>query len=161
MTESEDLAAQVLRIERTFAAPIQAVFDAWTSVDVLRRWWPAGRDWQTVAAEADARVGGRLLLRIRTPGGETYGGEGRYTELHPPVRLAFTWRWNDPAGRPTQLVVVTFSDNADGTTTVVLVNSGITGDDLSDHGRGWALSLDNLDHLLQHHPLARGEGAPG
>lgn len=75
MTGSEDSAAQLLQIERAFAAPIQAVFDAWTSVDVLRRWWPAGPDWQTVAAEADVRVGGRLRLLIRTPSGETYGGE--------------------------------------------------------------------------------------
>jgi uncharacterized protein YndB with AHSA1/START domain len=161
MTESEDSAEQTLRIERTFAAPIQAVFDAWTSVDVLRRWWPAGRDWQTVVAEADVRVDGALRLQIRTPSGETYGGEGRYTELRPPVRLAFTWRWADPAGRPTQLVEITLTDNADGTTTVVLVNSGITGDDLSEHGRGWALSLDNLDRLLRHHPTSRREGAPG
>ena len=39
-----------LRIERTFAAPIDVVFDAWTSVEVLRRWWPAGPGWTTPVA---------------------------------------------------------------------------------------------------------------
>jgi uncharacterized protein YndB with AHSA1/START domain len=34
-----------LRIERTFRASAEEVFDAWTSVEVLRRWWPAGPDW--------------------------------------------------------------------------------------------------------------------
>jgi uncharacterized protein YndB with AHSA1/START domain len=33
----------VLRIERTFNAPARAVFDAWTSAEMLRIWWPAGR----------------------------------------------------------------------------------------------------------------------
>lgn len=158
MTEPEHFAAEPLRVERTFAAPIQAVFDAWTSVDVLRRWWPAGRDWETVAAEADVRVGGRLLLHIRTPAGEIYGGEGRYTQVRPPERLAFTWRWSVPAGRPSQLVDVTFTDNADGTTTVVLLDFGITDRDLEDHGRGWELSLANLEALLRHHACSPEKG---
>jgi uncharacterized protein YndB with AHSA1/START domain len=149
MTDAEPPVAEPLRIERTFAAPIQVVFDAWTSVDVLRRWWPAGRDWETVVAEVDVRVGGRLRLVVRTPGGDTYGGEGQYTELRPPERLVFTWRWDDPAERPAQRVEVALTDNADGTTTVVLVNSGIPDRDLKDHDRGWQLSLDHLDALLR------------
>ena len=149
MTDPEPSGAKPLRIERTFAAPIQVVFDAWTSVDVLRRWWPAGRDWETVVAEVDVRVGGRLRLVVRTPGGDTFGGEGRYTELRPPERLAFTWRWDDPAGRPAQLVEVALTDNPDGTTTVVLVNSGITDRDLENHGRGWQLSFAHLDAVLR------------
>ena len=36
-----------LRMQRTYRAPAQAVFDAWTSEDVIRRWWHAERDWET------------------------------------------------------------------------------------------------------------------
>ena len=39
------------------------------SAEVLRRWWPAGSDWETPAAEVDPRVGGRLRLVIRSPEG--------------------------------------------------------------------------------------------
>lgn len=137
-----------LRIQRTFAAPITNVFDAWTSVDVLRRWWPAGHDWATTVAEVDVRVGGRLRLVMRSPDGTTYGGEGRYVEVRRPDRLAFTWRWDDPAGSPDQLVDVTFTANADASTTVTLLNSGIAGSDLEDHHSGWHLSFDNLDAVL-------------
>ena len=49
----------VVRIERTFDAPIQEVFDAWTSEEVLRRWWHADPDWETPSAEVDVRVGPR------------------------------------------------------------------------------------------------------
>jgi uncharacterized protein YndB with AHSA1/START domain len=155
VTEPEQSGPDPLRIERTFKAPIAAVFAAWTSTDMLRRWWPAGRDWETVAVEADVRVGGRVRLVVRTPAGETFGGDGRYTVVLPPHRLAFTWQWSDPSGRPGQLVDVRFTDNQDGTTTVVLVNSGISDEDRRDHGRGWQLSLDNLDDVLQLHAAPR------
>ena len=56
-----------VRIERTFGAPAQAVFDAWTWVEVLRRWWPAGPGWATPRAEVDLRVGG--AVRSAAPGG--------------------------------------------------------------------------------------------
>jgi len=38
---------KTLRMERTFQAPAQAVFDAWTSEEVIRRWWHAEHDWET------------------------------------------------------------------------------------------------------------------
>jgi uncharacterized protein YndB with AHSA1/START domain len=38
-------ATTTLRMQRTFQAPAQRVFDAWTSEEVLRRWWHAEHDW--------------------------------------------------------------------------------------------------------------------
>jgi uncharacterized protein YndB with AHSA1/START domain len=139
----------ILRIERVFAAPADATFDAWTSVAVLRLWWPAGPGWDTPVAEVDARVGGRLRLVMRDPAGAEFGGEGRYTTVDQPRRLAFTWRWDDPAiGRHDQLVQVDFTDNGDGTTTVVLTNTGLTEAEERDHREGWLASFANLDAAL-------------
>ncbi len=56
MSETPDHRSRALRIERTFAAPAQAVFDAWTSVEVLRRWWHAEHDWETPHPQVDLRV---------------------------------------------------------------------------------------------------------
>lgn len=148
-TDLGSFAMEPLRIERLFRAPIEAVFDAWTSVDVLRRWWPAGRDWEVVDAVAEARVGGRIRLRVQSPNGDSHGGEGRYKHVHRPDKLVFTWQWDDSAGRPGQLVDITFTANDDETTTVVLINTGITDADRADHGRGWSLSLDHLESLLR------------
>lgn len=138
-----------LRIERVFAAPIARTFDAWTSVEVLRRWWPAGAGWGTPVAEVDVRVGGRLRLVMRDPDGDLAGGEGRYVVLDRPHRLAFTWRWDTAAlGTAEQLVDVTFHDNGDGTTTVVLVNTGLSEAEEQSHREGWDASFDNLDAVL-------------
>lgn len=138
-----------LRIERTFGASADAVFDAWTSVEVLRRWWPAGPDWTNPFAEVDLRVGGRLRLVMRDPGGVEYGGGGRYVVIERPTRLVFTWQWDDPSlGAAEQRVEVTFTANSDDSTTVVLVNHGLTDDVEADHDEGWRLSFDNLDRVL-------------
>jgi uncharacterized protein YndB with AHSA1/START domain len=56
-----------LRMERTFEAPAAALFDAWTSEDVIRRWWHAERDWDTTEAEVDLRVGGTVRVVMRSP----------------------------------------------------------------------------------------------
>jgi uncharacterized protein YndB with AHSA1/START domain len=138
-----------LRIERTFAADPERVYDAWTSVDALRRWWPAGPGWTTPVAEVDVRVGGRLRLVMRDTDGTELGGEGTYLTLDRPHRLAFTWRWDVPAvGAEPQVVEVTFTGNPDGTTAVVLTNTGLSESEAESHGEGWELSFVNLDQLL-------------
>lgn len=142
-------AARVLRIERVFAAPITDVFDAWTNVGVLRRWWPAGPGWDTPVAEVDARVGGRLRLVMRDPDGAEFGGHGRFLTIERPNRLVFRWRWDTTAlGAHDQLIEVIFTDNGDRTTTVVLTNRGLTDAELPDHRDGWDASFDNLDAVL-------------
>jgi len=51
-----------LRIERTFHAPAQAACDAWTSEEVLRRWWHAAPDWRPAARWVGLRIGRIALL---------------------------------------------------------------------------------------------------
>jgi uncharacterized protein YndB with AHSA1/START domain len=140
----------VLRLDRTFNAPAQAVFDAWISREVLRRWWPAGSDWETPVAEVDARVGGTLRLVMRSPAGEEFGGSGEYIEITPPKRLAFTWTWDGHEGHEgTQLIEVEFTENPDGTTTVVLANRGLRDEESRrTHREGWQASFDNLERVL-------------
>jgi uncharacterized protein YndB with AHSA1/START domain len=145
-----------LRIERTFAAPAAVVFDAWTSADMLRRWWPAGPDWVTTVAEVEVRVGGRLRLVMRSPDLTEFGGEGQYVEISPPTRLVFTWQWDTAdLGTAAQLVEITFTENQDLTTTVVLINRGLTEADVRSHLEGWHASFDNLDRVLS------GDAGPG
>jgi uncharacterized protein YndB with AHSA1/START domain len=142
--------ATALRLERTFKAPAHAVFEAWTSADMLRRWWPAGSDWETPVAEVDVRVGGRLRLVMRSPDGEEFGGSGEYVAVTPPERLVFTWRWDGHAGHEgEQVIEVELSQRPDGTTTVVLTNRGLRDEESRrSHREGWEASFDNLDRVL-------------
>jgi uncharacterized protein YndB with AHSA1/START domain len=150
MTKSEPPDPDALRLERRLNAPAKAIFDTWTSAELLRRWWPAGSDWETPIAEVDPRVGGELRLVMRSPEGDEFGGSGQYLEIDPPERLVFTWTWHGHEGHEgTQLVEVEFREFEDGTTTVILTNRGL-GDEESRraHREGWEPSFDNLDRVL-------------
>ena len=136
-----------LRMERTYRAPAQAVFDAWTSEEVLRRWLHAGRDWETTEAEVDLRVGGTVRVVMRDPEADAeYGGGGTYTEIDPPRRLAFTWLWDDNSTR--MLIEIDFEE-AGGVTTVRFTHSGLWDEDaVRSHEGGWTRCFDNLERAL-------------
>lgn len=150
MTEPAAPDPSAIRLERRFDAPAEAVFDAWLSPEVLRRWWPAGADWETPVAEVDPRVGGGLRLVMRSPDGEEFGGSGEYLEITPPKRLVFTWTWDGHEGhRGTQRIEIDFNQRPDGTTTVVLINRGLPDEESRrSHREGWVASFDNLDRVL-------------
>ena len=136
-----------LRMERTFDAPAQRVFDAWTSPEVLRRWWHAEYDWETSLAEVDLRVGGAVRVVMRDPEKDVeYGGGGQYLEIDPPRRLVFTWFWDGNDTR--QLIEVDFEE-ADGVTTVRFTHRDLWNEEaVRDHEGGWGRCFDNLEHLL-------------
>jgi uncharacterized protein YndB with AHSA1/START domain len=137
-----------LRMERTFDAPAEAVFDAWTNVEVLRRWFHARHDWETTVAEVDLRIGGAVRVVMRDPHKDVeYGGGGHYTEIDPPRRLAFTWFWDGNDKR--QLIELDF-DEKDGVTTVHFTHRDLWSEEaVRDHEDGWSTCFDNLERALQ------------
>jgi uncharacterized protein YndB with AHSA1/START domain len=138
-----------LRIERTFDAPADAVFDAFTSAEVLKRWWHAEHDWETPFAEVDLRVGGSLRIVMRDPtSGTEYEGRGHFTVIDRPRHLAYTWTWDVDDQTLRQLVEVELHES-DGRTTVVLTNTGIPTPELDDYHQGWNDSFDNLAAFLK------------
>jgi uncharacterized protein YndB with AHSA1/START domain len=140
--------ARVLRIERTFDASVERVFEAWTSDEVLRRWLHGMVGWQTPTAEVDLRVGGTIRIVMRDPlGGAESGATGEYTVVDPPRRLVFTWVWDDQPDLP-QLIELEFSEH-DGRTTVRMTNSSIPTDARAEsQDRGWNVCFDNLERVL-------------
>lgn len=117
-----------LHLERSYDAPIDAVWRAWTEADQLRAWW--GPEKTTIAeCEVDLRVGGRL--HIVTVAGEEMGRyagtrwpmEGTFTHVEEPTRLTYearSWTEGEEEGttiRHTNDLTLT---DAGGTTEVVL-----------------------------------------
>jgi uncharacterized protein YndB with AHSA1/START domain len=140
-----------LRIERTFQAPIERVFAAWTSPEVMRRWWQAEVGWETSAAEVDLRVGGEVRVVMLDPIKDVeHGGGGRYTEIDPPTRLAFTWIWDGDSRRT--LIEIDFEET-DGVTTVRFTHSGLWDEAaVRSHEGGWGRILDSLERMLEAAP---------
>jgi uncharacterized protein YndB with AHSA1/START domain len=137
-------------MERTFQAPAQAVFDAWTSEEVLRRWFHAGHDWETSEATVDLRVGGDVRVVMRDPHKDVeYGGGGKYTEIDPPNRLAFTWIWDDDDSRTRQLIEIDFEE-AEGATKVRFTHRNLHDEEsVASHEDGWGKAFDNLRRVVE------------
>jgi uncharacterized protein YndB with AHSA1/START domain len=146
---SRPTAGPALRLERTFAAPAEVVFDAWTEPEVLRRWWAARPDWECASADVDLRVGGRYRLSMRDPSDgsvRTVGGE--YVEIARPRRLVYTWTWlaasDAMAGSEDTLVTVEFRDLG-GRTAVAITHERFADERVRDlHVLGWEGCLDSL-----------------
>ncbi len=137
----------VLRIERTFAASAEDVFDAWTSPEVMRRWFHCEPDWETPEAEVDLRVGGEVRIVMRKPDGTEAGAKGEYRLIDRPHRLVMTWTFDiDPAND--QLIELSFSES-EGSTTVLMVNSGISTEQRrASQDAGWRGCLNELERVL-------------
>jgi uncharacterized protein YndB with AHSA1/START domain len=138
---------RAVRIERSFHASAEEVFDAWTSPEVMRRWFHCGPDWETPVAEVDLRVGGAVRIVMRRPDGRQSGARGEYLVIDRPHRLVMTWIFDDAPSNE-QLIELAFEEAA-GTTTVVLINRHISTDARREsQDVGWRLCLDELERLL-------------
>jgi uncharacterized protein YndB with AHSA1/START domain len=133
-----------LHLERTFDAPAQDVFDAWTNPEVLRRWWGPGPTWRTPVAEVDLRVGGHYRLSMEDPDvGTLLTVTGEYREVRRPERLVYSWSWVED-GQPghESTVTVEFLER-DERTIVQLEHSGLESQESRErHEQGWAACLD-------------------
>jgi uncharacterized protein YndB with AHSA1/START domain len=76
-------------IEREFDAPKHLVYKAYTTPELVKRWWHAKRGEMTLA-EIDLRVGGRWRYVMVTKDGTEVGFHGEYREIVPSERLVTT-----------------------------------------------------------------------
>ena len=76
-------------ITREFDAPKHLVYRAWTTPELIKRWWGAERG-DVTAVEVDLRVGGRWRYVTVTHDGFEFAFSGEYREIVPDERLVST-----------------------------------------------------------------------
>jgi uncharacterized protein YndB with AHSA1/START domain len=76
-------------ITREFDAPKHLVYKAWTTPELVKRWWHANRGEMTVA-EIDLRVGGTWRYVMIAEGGLEVGFHGEFREIVPNERIVST-----------------------------------------------------------------------
>jgi len=152
--------ARSLRLERTFDATPEEVFDAWTNPEVLRRWWAAAPTWRTPVAEVDLRVGGAYRLSMEDPEtGTTHTVTGEYREVRRPERLQYSWQWEQADGEGhVSTVTVDFLAAGAGTTVVIEHRDLETPESAERHSHGWTGCLENLAARV--FPPAAGSPGP-
>lgn len=76
-------------ITREFDAPKHLVYEAWTTPELVKRWWSARRG-EVTLAEIDLRVGGKWRYVMVTEDGLEVGFHGEYREIVPNERIVST-----------------------------------------------------------------------
>lgn len=76
-------------ITRDFDAPARLIFKAYTTPDLVKRWWHANRGTCT-SADIDLRVGGKWRWVMVTDSGFEVAFHGEYREIVPGERLVYT-----------------------------------------------------------------------
>ena len=141
-------------ITREFDAPKHLVYEAWTTPDLVKRWWTARRGEATIA-EIDLRVGGRWRYVMVADDGLEVGFHGEFLEIVPNERIVSTEVYEGlPEGVSEEEGVtvntVTFTE-ADGRTTLTILmqaTSKASRDAIIDSGMEAGLQ-DALDLLEQ------------
>ncbi len=86
MSNPESTDPRVATMVRTFNAPRQLVWDAWTQAEHLVNWWgPKGM--QTKVEELDFREGGSWKYTMKMPDGSDFATEGTFIEINEPEKL--------------------------------------------------------------------------
>lgn len=150
-TTTERTSDRELVVKRSFDGPARIVFEAWTTPELLLRWWaPVSFGISFVSCEADVRAGGKYRFVFSHPQApEPMAFYGRYLEVVPPSRLVWT---NEEAGEAGQVTTATFTEEGKQTHLVMhdlypskealdeALASGSTG--------GSPETFDQLDELL-------------
>jgi uncharacterized protein YndB with AHSA1/START domain len=76
-------------ITREFDAPKHLVYKAWTTPELVKRWWNAKRG-EVTLAEIDLRAGGKWRYVMVTDDGSEVGFHGEYREIVPNERIVST-----------------------------------------------------------------------
>jgi uncharacterized protein YndB with AHSA1/START domain len=143
-------AAQSLEVRRFIPATPARVYDAWTTPELLTKWFAPGADFTVVVHAAETRVGGNYRIEMRNAQGASHIAVGEYRELNRPTRLVFTWGWEGAPVTDT-LVTVEFQPSGTGTEVVLTHTRFPTEADRDEHLKGWTGCLDRLGTALSAH----------
>jgi uncharacterized protein YndB with AHSA1/START domain len=139
-----------IELQRSFRAPPERVFRAWTQPVALREWWcPPG--WVAGEIEIDLRIGGAYRIEMSRTGtaGARVSVGGHFLEVRPPERLVYTWRWEGAFAEMPETLVTLELRGSDGETLLILHHDNFTDLGLrQQHRSGWVSACDRLDRLV-------------
>ncbi len=155
--------SNALVITRTFNAPRELVWKAWTVPEHLMKWW-GPKDFTSPVCKMDLRVGGKFLFCMQLKSdGKNYFSTGTYMEIIPFEKLVYTDSFADengnvvsstqhglPDGFPPQMLVTITLEELNGKTIMTVRQVGMPAGKMKEMAFiGWNQSLDKLAESLK------------
>jgi len=150
-------------LTRKFAAPVERLWKAWTTPELVKQWWgPA--NYSCPEAKMDVREGGKSILAMKGPDGKVQYSGGTYEEVIPNKKIVSTDQFMDKngnfmsakdAGMPgsdwpdTMKVTIEFKNLGPNQSQLHIVHEGIPKEMHDDCVSGWSTSIDKLLRLVE------------
>lgn len=141
-------------ITRTFDAPREMVWDAWTDSEQVAEWW-GPEDFTVPHCELDVRPGGSFHVDMEAPDGTVYPDAGEILEVEEPKRLVLVSRaFVDEDGEPQLETKSTVTFEADRERTHLTLEAEVltatpeVAVHLEGMEAGWTGSFEKLDDYL-------------
>lgn len=153
----------LVEVKRIFAAPVERVWKAWTTPELVKQWW-GPEQYSCPYASMDVREGGKSILAMQGPDGKVQYSGGTYEELIPNKKIVTTDQFTDregnlmsarQAGMPmdmpdTMRVTIEFQSIGADETQMLLKHEGIPKEMHDDCVSGWTSSINKLQRLVEH-----------
>ena len=149
MTEAIQEGLQVFETKRSFSAPVDVVYRAFTSAEAVAK-WGIGGTYDNLALDLDVRPGGVYFHRVRTKDtGNEWTFLGVYQEVEPNNKLTYTFDWKmDWREPPTpSMVELNFHDRGD-STELEIAHSKLPQPAMESTEKHWKEFLDLLEEKL-------------
>ena len=118
-------------------APVETVWNVWTSPEHIVKWNNASEDWHTLKVENDLRAGGKFLSRMEAKDGSfSFDFAGVYDEVKTNEVISYTLGDD-------RKVYISFTGNGD-TTTITETFDAETTNPIEMQKDGWQAILDNF-----------------
>ena len=136
-------------LDRTYAAPPERVWAAWTRADLLERWVCPDPEWRVSTCEVDAREGGGYAIRFGPrPAGDAYRETAVYAAFEPVERLVLEVLTEGEDMSETSQCTVRLLP-VDGGTRLELTVEGLSDADTAEGMRvGWTWCLEGIAQQL-------------
>jgi uncharacterized protein YndB with AHSA1/START domain len=146
----------VVKVERSFDAPLDLVWAAWTEAELLNQWW-APKPFRAETKSMDFSEGGRWLYAMVGPEGQRHWGLKDFTQIVP--RKSFTYRslFCDENGKVNPATTAsTWVNSFTESKGITLVTNDIRCETLAHleaqikmgFKEGYTACLDNLEELM-------------
>jgi len=150
-----------LVITRTFNAPRELVWQAWSQPEHFKKWW-GPKEYTCPDAEIDFRVGGKFLASMMDAEGKKIWSVGIYTEITPKDKIVFTDCFADEKGNvvsseeygmtgiPLEMKVTVLLEEENSKTKMTITHVGLpAGEHTEGANIGWNTSIDKMEVSLK------------
>lgn len=137
-----------LQIKRSFNAPREKVYKAWTDAGALSQWFRPSDQHQTIIEKLDVKKGGKYRIIMKNPENVAHPLVGEFVEVKPEEKLVYTWEWEDGISPGVSRVTVEFYDHGESTELLLTHELLPNQEEQQKHSHGWNACLDSLGNYL-------------